>query len=94
MDEQPIKSWLHAGELGNLIQQLEYIQALDAAIQPLLPEAFQAVCRVKSVSQGCVILSVPNASILTLLRYEIPNILAELRKERRWAGIASIKGVI
>jgi hypothetical protein len=89
--EQSIKHWLHQGELGNLLTHLEQLNALNAVIQSLLPEQFKGGCRVENVSGACLTLSVNNASLVTLLRYEIPNLLTALRKEPKWAGIASIK---
>ena len=89
--EQSVKHWLHQGELGNLLGHLEQLNALNAVVQSLLPAQFKAGCRVENVSGACLTLSVNNASLVTLLRYEIPSLLAALRKERKWAGIASIK---
>lgn len=89
--ERDIAHWLTLGELGPLFRQLEQIEALNAALLPLIPENFRAGCRVQNVVQGCVILGVQNASMITLLRYEIPNILSQLRQIPRWAGLASIK---
>lgn len=89
--EQPIAQWLHQGELGNLFRHLEQINALNALLQTLLPEQFREGCRVQNVAGGCLTLAVKNAGQVTLLRYEIPTLLAALRKEPKWAGIASIK---
>lgn len=89
--EQPIDHWLNSGELGNLFRHLAQIEALNAALKPLLPETFREGCRVENIEQGCVILAVKNASIVTLLRYELPQLLNQLRQDPRWAGLASIK---
>ncbi|MFI4956863.1 MAG: DciA family protein [Gammaproteobacteria bacterium] len=89
--EQPINHWLHHGELGSLLRHLEQLNALNAVIQPLLPAQFKGGCRVENVSGGCLTLAVNNAGLVTLLRYEIPTLLAALRKDPKWAGIASIK---
>ncbi len=90
-DKAHIADWLHSGELGQLIRHLEDIQLVNEAIQSLLSEPFQGGCHVENITQGCVMLAVKDANLMTLLRYEIPNLLAALRKNTRWAGIASIK---
>ena len=89
--EQPIGHWLLSGELGHLFRHLEQLKALNAQVQSLLPEQFREGCHVENVNGGCLTLVVNSAGLVTLLRYEIPQLLAQLRCQPQWAGIASIK---
>lgn len=81
---------LRQGEFGNLLAELQKIKDLNKAIMPLLPEPFRD-CQVSRIQQGTVTLDVPNGSMATMLRYELPNILSALRKDKAWMGLASIK---
>jgi hypothetical protein len=86
-----IHAVLRQGELGSLLVELQKIKALNQAILPLLPEQFRDSCQVSRIDKGCATLDVANGSMATMLRYEIPNILSELRKQKDWLGLASLK---
>jgi hypothetical protein len=88
---EKIRHWLQQGELGNLVKHIEDIEAAHQAIHALLPDPFKDACHVHNITQSCIILGVKDPNIMTLLRYEIPNLLAALRKDPRFAGVASIK---
>ncbi len=82
---------LKQGELGSLLVELQKIKTLNQIIKPLLPEQFRECSQVSRIEKGCVTLDVPNGSMATLLRYELPTILSELRKNKDWLGLVSIR---
>ena len=82
---------LHQGELKPLIEQALKIHQINLALQPLLPEAFRGEVQVASLKSGSVVLDVPNASMLTVLKYQGPELLSQLRQIPGLAGLASVK---
>lgn len=82
---------LHQGELKPLIEQALKIHQVNLALQPLLPEAFRGKVQVATIKSGSVVLDVPNASMLTVLRYQGSDILSQLRQLPGLAGLASVK---
>jgi len=82
---------LHQGELKPLIEQAVKIHQVNLALQPLLPEAFRGNVQVATIKSGSVVLDVPNASMLTILKYQGPEILSLLRQVKGLAGLASVK---
>lgn len=86
-----LESLLKQGELKPLIEQALKINQVNLALQPLLPEAFRGEVQVASIKSGSIVLNVPNASMLTLLRYQGPELLSQLRQVPGLAGLASVK---
>jgi hypothetical protein len=82
---------LHQGELKPLIEQALKINQVNLALQPLLPEGFEGQVQVSTVKSGTVVVDVPNASMLTILKYQGPEILSRLRQVKGLAGLASVK---
>lgn len=86
-----LEQLLHQGELKPLIEQALKIHQVNKAIQPLLPEAFRGEVQVATVKSGSVVLDVPNASMLTILKYQGSELLSQLRQIPGLAGLASVK---
>lgn len=82
---------LNQGELKPLIEQALKIHQVNQALQPLLPEAVRGQVQVATLKSGSVLLDVPNASMLTVLRYQAPELLSKLRQIKGLAGLASVK---
>lgn len=82
---------LQQGELKPLIEHALKIHQLNQAIGPLLPEGFAGNVQVATIKSGSVVLDVPNASMLTVLKYQGPELLSKLRQLPGLAGLASIK---
>lgn len=86
-----INDWLKTGTLGELLREAEKNQRLHAAFNAAVPAAFKGLCRASKLEGSCLIAEVQNASALTLLRFESPNLLAVLRQNREFAFISTIK---
>lgn len=86
-----LEKLLQQGELKPLIEQALKIQQVNQALQPLLPEAFRGEVQVATIKSGSVLLDVPNAAMLTLLRYQGPELLSQLRQVPGLGGLASVK---
>jgi hypothetical protein len=92
MNHNPaLEQLLHQGELKPLIEQALKIQQINRALQPFLPEAFQGKVQVSTIKSGSVVLDLPNASMLTVLQYQGPELLSKLRQIPGLAGLASVK---
>jgi hypothetical protein len=86
-----IKQLLGMGELRPLVETALKLQNANLALQSVLQEPFKGEVTVGQLEQGCITLDVPNASMLTILRYQTSDILRQLRQIQGLAGIASIK---
>jgi hypothetical protein len=82
---------LRQGELKPLIEHALKIHQLNQAIALLLPEGFAGNVQVATIKSGSVILEVLNASMLTVLKYQGPELLSKLRQLPGLAGLASVK---
>jgi hypothetical protein len=92
MNHNPsLEQLLHQGELKPLIEQALKIHQVNLALQPLLPEVFAGKVQVSTIKSGSVVLDLPNASMLTVLQYQGPELLSKLRQIPGLAGLASIK---
>jgi hypothetical protein len=91
MNNPALEQLLHQGELKPLIEQALKIHQVNIALQPLLPEAFVDKVQVASIKSGTVLLDLPNASMVTILQYQVPELLSQLRQISGLAGLASIK---
>lgn len=86
-----INHLLNQGELKPLIEQALKIHQVNQALQPLLPEGFAGQVQVATIKSGSVVLEVPNASMLTILKYQAPELLSKLRQVKGLSGLASVK---
>lgn len=86
-----IKQLLGMGELRPLVEAALKLEKANTALQTVLQEPFKGQVTVGQLEQGCITLDVPNASMLTILRYQTSDILRQLRQFQGLAGIASIK---
>lgn len=86
-----IKQLLGMGELRPLVEAALKLEKANTALQSVLQEPFKGQVTVGQVELGCITLDVPNASMLTILRYQTSDILRQLRQFQGLAGIASIK---
>jgi hypothetical protein len=91
MNNPALEQLLNQGELKPLIEQALKIHQINLAVQPLLPEVFRGKVQVGSIKSGSVILDLPNASMLTVLQYQGPELLSQLRQIPGLSGLASIK---
>ena len=58
---------------------------------PLLPENLQKHCFVVNYRQGVLILHIDAATWGTQLRYLLPDLLQQLRKDKQFAQLSSIE---
>lgn len=86
-----IKQLLGMGELRPLVEAALKLERANTALQSLLQPPFKGEVTVGHLEQGCITLDVPNASMLTILRYQTSDILRQLRQFQGLSGIASIK---
>jgi len=77
-------------QFGNILKKVECINSLNELLMPLLDPEMARHCQVANYRQGQLIIEVENAAIATILRFQLPDILAKLRQNPRLAGIASI----
>lgn len=90
-DHRTIQGLLKRGELSGLVKQVLKAHEVNQVLQPLLNPEHQGQCQVTHVEGGCVTLDVPNASLLTVMRYQAPELLSKLRMNKALAGLTSIK---
>ncbi len=78
-------------QLQQILQQAQRLQALNELVQQFLQPQMRVHCRVANYQQGSMVLAADNASVATLLRYDLPNILQKIRQTDGFAGLANIK---
>lgn len=86
-----VKTLLSVGELKPLVEQVLKLQKVNEALQSTLEPPFKGQVSASQYQQGCITLDAPHASMLTLLRYQTPDILRQLRKIQGLGGLTSIK---
>lgn len=80
--------------LGSLLNKCHAIHALDLAVQKILPDNLRGKCHIVNYRQGCAILAAKDHAFAHIFRFKQLDILTELRRDTRWAGIANIKIIV
>lgn len=79
-------------QLQQIIKKSELLQQLDHKVKNLITDqTLRTHCQVANLRDGVLVIATDNANWATRLRYLTGNLLAELRKQPEFAGIASIK---
>ncbi|MFA6037782.1 MAG: DciA family protein [Legionellales bacterium] len=82
---------LHQGELSELTHQALRLKKINTLLQEILPAELAHDTRAVSFVNSCLLLEISNSSTATLLRYYTPTLLSQIRLNREFASIASIK---
>lgn len=77
--------------LGKLINQAKSLENLNKLFVQLLDPTLIPYCRIGDYQSGVLTLFVKNAAFATQIRYQIPDILSQLRQFPTWAGLCSIQ---
>jgi hypothetical protein len=76
--------------LRDIVEKVNKIRQLNEAVQEYLEDRLKPHCRVMNYRQNKVIIAVDNATWGTLLRFQLPDLLRNLRQNPRFAAVASI----
>jgi hypothetical protein len=76
--------------LGQIIQRAQHIHTLQNDLKLELGSEFSGHFWVGSYENGFLTLLVDSASLATKLRFSIPDIRENLRKQNAWFGLKSI----
>lgn len=77
--------------LAKFVEQAEHLDNLNQVVKQHLPSSLQDHCRVASFYLGCLILTVTDAVWLTELRYLVPELRDNLRRNAGLYQLSSIK---
>lgn len=78
-------------QLTDICQHSMQLEELDCKIAKLLPPNLAPECRVGSFNKGCLVLTTTNAAWASQLRYALPELRDNLRKEAGMYQLSSIK---
>lgn len=78
-------------QLADICQRSVQLEELANKIKHLLPEILAKECHVGSFSKGCLVLTTNNAAWASQLRYAVPELRDQLRKEAGMYQLSSIK---
>lgn len=78
-------------QLQKVVQQAQKLQALNELVQQHINPQFRSHCFVANYQRSSMVLATDTAAIATLLRYELPRLLRQLRQVEGFAGLANIK---
>jgi len=96
MKSRPAKSlsdlFLHgSAQLKDMYQKVESIKKLDKLLKRFLDPALAAHCKVANIQKSCLILETTSPAWATRLRYQIPDLLNQLRKDGGLHHLGSIR---
>lgn len=78
-------------QLGKLIAQARAIEELNHTFSTILDSDLIPHCRVGCYHSGLLTLFVESAAYATLIRYQVPTLLSQLRSHKQWAGLCTIQ---
>lgn len=78
-------------QLHHLCQGAVELDVLSRAILKFLPKTLHGHCQVASFNRGCLLLTINKPNLATELRYLLPNLRDDLRKEAKLHQLISIK---
>ncbi|MGL5006186.1 MAG: DUF721 domain-containing protein [Plesiomonas sp.] len=78
---QPLEALFTESHLQNVQQRAIALLKLNQTVKALLPAELHPHCRVANFRQSILILEITNASFALRLRYLIPALLSELRRQ-------------
>lgn len=76
--------------LGALVAKVQSLNTLNHTIKKILKEDLPPF-QISSFDKGILTITVTNASEATYLRYQVPQLMSQLRAFPQWAGLSSIK---
>lgn len=78
-------------QLVELCQRSIQLEELSNKVAQFLPDNLALNCQVGSFNKGCLILTTSNAAWASQLRYAVPELRDQLRKEAGMYQLSSIK---
>ena len=78
-------------QLTDICQHSQRLEELSKQIKSLLPADLANSCQVSSFNKGCLTLSTTDANWASQLRYAVPELRDQLRKEAGMYQLSSIK---
>ena len=79
------------GDLNQIVQVIDRLKSLNAALSAHLPAAMAAHCQVANLTKGKLIVTLDSNAWASRFYYEKPALLAALRQTPDFAGIAQIE---
>lgn len=80
-----------ASMLGKLIHKAQVITDLNRTVQQTLDSNLKDRYQIAGFDNGVLTFLTDNSATATQIRYQVPEILSQLRKEPQWAGLISIQ---
>ncbi len=77
--------------LSSLYGKLSEHKTCEKLIKKHLPEKLGLHCKVTDIRNNSIFITVANTSMLSLLRYEKPNLLMKLRTEEKMYALRAIE---
>lgn len=84
---------LPQGEVRTLLDRLEKIKAIDSKFSALVPKSMACHCRVVNLRKGTLVIAVDAAVWLNKLRFQIPELLSQLRQQG-FISLANIEIIV
>jgi len=78
-------------QLRAICQKSVQLDEINAKVKEYLPESLADYCLVGSFNKGCLLITTTNASWATKLRYALPELRDNLRKNAGFYQLMSIK---
>jgi len=79
------------GALGKLNAKVQSLSSLNNLLKQYLGEQSAPYYQLSFYHTGILTILAENAAFATQLRYQVPNLLSQLRKNPTWAGLRSIQ---
>lgn len=80
--------------LRAMLSKTEQLAKLNQAVKQYLEPSLAANCQVANLTQGRLILATTSAAWKHCLRFILPDLLSELRKEPEWCSLIAIESFV
>lgn len=77
--------------LSKIVDKVNAIHHLQSSFEKLLPSEITAHCRLGQYDNGIITLFTDSAATATQLRFQVPQLLSQLRQDKQFAGLRSIQ---
>lgn len=81
-------------QLRQLIDKSQELTILNRHVQQLLSTELAPHCTVANFQNGCLVIAVDNAAWATCLRYQIPELLQQLRTKDQLPNLRTIRSYV
>lgn len=81
-------------QLGNIVAKVKLHHSLQSLLKKYVDPELANNLQVANYRQGCLVIQFTNAALATRFRYQIPQLLKQLRLEKQLPGLASINCLV